>query len=81
MGLMFWKKPQPPIAFSEKLVRRVERIPTADLPLWIEQAMNETNRATSAYIKTKAITDLSDMLIGAEAIHYLVAELHKRSML
>jgi hypothetical protein len=79
MGLKFGKKPQPPIAFSERLVKRVAKIPTADLLLWIEQAMSETNRSCTSYIKASSPADLDDMMVGAEAIHYLVAELHRRT--
>jgi hypothetical protein len=78
MGLMFWKKPQPPIAFSERLVKRVAKIPTADLMMWVEQALSETSRACTSYIKGSADSDLDEMLLGAEAIHYLVAELKRR---
>lgn len=78
---MFWNRKPLEKPFSEKLSARVAKIPTADLVQWIEQAMNETNRSCSNYMKMNDITFLEDMLIGAEAIHCLVNELHKRSVL
>jgi hypothetical protein len=82
MGLIFWrKKPMLDKPFPEKVQRRVNTLPTADLVLWIEQAMSETNRSLSAYQKHGDKVYLADMEMGAEAMHALVHELHKRSVL
>lgn len=82
MGLAFWRKPTPqePKQFSEKLANRVAKIPTPDLMMWVEQALNETSRACSVHIKSGSKDDIEDMLIGAEAIHCLVNELRTRFM-
>jgi hypothetical protein len=71
-----WDKP-----FSEKVAKRISKIPSADLTLWFEQAMSETNRTLSIYIKQPDKIYLNDLLLGAEAIHAIAYEIKKRNML
>lgn len=71
-----WDKP-----FSEKLAKRVSKIATADLLSWTEQALSETNRCISKYQANNDAVYLEEMLLGAEAIHCLVSEFHKRTVL
>jgi len=78
---MFWKKETVPVYYSDKLVKRVAKIPTADLIMWVEQALSETGRLCTSYIKSPNPSDINDMIIGAEAVHYLVTELRRRNML
>lgn len=66
--------------YSEKIVKRVSKIATADLIMWIEQAVNETNRAASAYRGSTSPEVLKDMLTGAEALHCLTEELCRRNL-
>jgi len=81
MGLIFWRKPQPVTKpFPEKLANRVSKIPTADLSLWIDQALSETSRTMSNYASSGDKLHLDEALIGAEAVNALVSELHKRFM-
>jgi hypothetical protein len=75
---MFNKKPAP--QFTPKLTQRISKIATPDLMLWVEQALNETNRAILTYAKNNSPENLNTMLLGAEAIHALVAELEKRTV-
>jgi hypothetical protein len=83
MGLKFWvKKENWDKPFSEKVAKRVAKIPSADLTLWLEQAISETNRALGNYQKnTSDVISLEDLTLGSEAIHALAAEINKRSML
>lgn len=67
--------------YNDKIVKRVSKIATSDLTMWIEQALNETNRAASAYRNNNNVDALKEMLIGAEAIHCLTEELHRRNLL
>jgi chloramphenicol 3-O-phosphotransferase len=80
MGLKFWERKPLEKPFSEKLSRRVSKIPTADLSMWIEQALSETNRSMSAYLSSGNNIHLDDALVGAEAINALVSELHRRTV-
>jgi len=80
MGLKGWAKPKPPKLFSEKLTKRVEKIPSADLSTWVEQALSETSRSLSSYIKTNDNIYLEEMLLGAEALHCLIDSLHNRNV-
>lgn len=66
--------------YNSKIVNRVSKIATSDLIIWIEQAVNETNRAASAYRGSANPNNLDEMLMGAEALHCLAEELHKRSV-
>jgi len=70
-----WIKP-----FSEKVSKRVEKIPTAELENWIEQATYEVGRCMSMYNKShREMTYLDEALVGAEALHAVVFELKKRT--
>lgn len=82
MGLKFWQKKKIwDKPFSEKVAKRVSKIPTPDLTNWIEQAMSETNRALVNYQKGNDVINLEDLVLGAEAINALASELYKRSMI
>jgi hypothetical protein len=83
MGLKFWaKKENWDKPFSEKVAKRISKIATPDLTMWLEQAISETNRALSNYQKnTSDVISLQDLTLGAEAIHALAAEINKRSMI
>lgn len=69
-----WDKP-----FSEKVAKRVARIPTAELEMWIDQTIYEVGRCVSMYLKTREEVYLKEARSGAEALHAVVEELHKRS--
>jgi hypothetical protein len=81
LGIMSWfTRKTVAYPYNEKIVKRVSKIATADLIIWIEQAVNETNRASSAYRGGTNPDSLEEMLLGAEALHCLIEELHKRSV-
>lgn len=71
-----WDKP-----FSEKVAKRVERIATADLITWSDQVLSEVSRCIRLYETNREDWILKEALVGAEALHALVAELNKRSVL
>lgn len=65
--------------FSERLTRRVSKIATTDLASWAEQSLNEINRCLSKFESTREKFFLDEALTGAEALHAVVSELHKRN--
>jgi hypothetical protein len=69
-----WEKP-----FSEKVSKRVSKIPTADLEIWAEQALFELGRCLSYYSKNRDKVYLEESRTGAEALHAVVEELHRRN--
>lgn len=69
-----WDKP-----FSEKLAKRVSKIPTSDLAMWTDQAIYELGRCLSSYEKSRDPRYLDSALDGAEALHAVVNEYHKRN--
>lgn len=69
-----WNKP-----FSEKVANRVSKIPTADLEMWIDQSLYEIGRCLSGYQKSREAVYLNEARSGAEALHAVVEELHRRS--
>jgi len=69
-----WDKP-----FSEKIAKRVSRIPTAELEMWIDQAIYEVGKCLSNYQKSREKVYLEEARNGAEALHAVVEELYKRS--
>jgi len=68
-----WTKP-----FSEKVARRVSKIPTGELIIWADQSLFDLGRCLSNYEKNKDKLYLEEALLGAEAVHAVVNELHIR---
>jgi hypothetical protein len=70
-----WDKP-----FSEKVARRISKIPTGELSSWADQSLTELNKCLSGYQRTQEDIYLQDALIGAEALHALVNEIYNRTV-
>lgn len=69
-----WAKP-----FSEKIAKRVKKVPTGELSMWVDQAMIDLGRCLHQYEKNRDVKMyLDEALVGAEAIHAMVDELHTR---
>ena len=68
-----WDKP-----FSEKVAKRVAKIPTGELERWTDQAIYELGRCLSGYQRNREQVYLDEARQGAEALHAVVEELHKR---
>ena len=68
-----WTKP-----FSEKVAKRVKKIPTGELSFWVDQAMYDLGRCVGQYEKTRDEAYLKEALLGAEAIHAVIDELNNR---
>ena len=64
--------------FSEKLSKRVSRIPTGELEMWTDQALYEVGRCLSGYQKNRGQVYLEEALKGAEALHAVIDELYNR---
>ncbi len=69
-----WDKP-----FSEKVAKRVSKIPTAELEMWVDQAIYEVGRCLSGFSKSREQVFLDEARTGAEALHAVVEELYKRN--
>ena len=69
-----WTKP-----FSEKVAKRVSRIPTTELEMWVDQSLYEIGRCMSLYAKSRENVYLNEALTGSEALHAVVDQLHKRA--
>lgn len=69
-----WDKP-----FSEKVARRVARIPSHDLLTWSDQALTGVSQALSAYGRNQTPENLAELSTGAEALYALIYEMDKRS--
>jgi len=68
-----WDKP-----FSEKIVRRVKRIPTSDLTVWADQTVYELSRLLGIYERLRTPEAMKELLLSAEALHAVIDELDKR---
>ena len=62
-----WDKP-----FSEKVAKRVAKIPTAELEMWIENSIYEVGRCMSGYSKSRELFYLEEARVGAEAMNAVV---------
>jgi len=69
-----WVKP-----FSEKVAKRVSRIPTSELEMWIDQSLYEIGRCMSMYGRTREQRYLEEALTGGEALHAVIDQLHTRA--
>lgn len=68
-----WDKP-----FSEKIARRVAKIPTGELTLWADQSLYDLGRLISAYERSREKAYLEELMVGAEAFHAVIHELNRR---
>ena len=68
-----WDKP-----FSEKIARRVSKIPTGELSMWAEQSLYELGRCLTMYERNRDEASIKALSDGAEAFHAVVHELNKR---
>jgi alpha-beta hydrolase superfamily lysophospholipase len=69
-----WNKP-----FSEKISKRVSRIPSADLTTWADQTLYELGRLLNIYQRVRTPEALKELVISAEAFHAVVEELNRRT--
>lgn len=76
--MSFFKKPPQTKPFSDKIAKRVSKIPTDELEMWTDQALTEISRCMSLYSKARENVFLDEALTGAEALHAVINELHKR---
>lgn len=76
---MFKKKAQWDKPFSEKVAKRVKKIPTGELEMWVEQSTYELGRCMGIYSRNRDLVALEEALTGAEALHAVVTELHSRA--
>ena len=68
-----WVKP-----FPEKLAKRVAKIPTSELEMWVEQSIVEISRCMSYYARKRDVTYIQEATAGAEALHAVLDELKNR---
>lgn len=68
-----WDKP-----FSEKIAKRVAKIPTGELTMWADQSLYDMGRLISSWERSREQAYLDELLTGAEALHAVVSELNKR---
>ena len=76
---LFKKKEKSAKAYSDKLIKRVSKLSSAELISWFDQALSETGRALYSYEKTTAIEDAQDLGKGVEALNALYSELMYRA--
>ena len=69
-----WDKP-----FSEKIAKRVKRIPTNDLTIWADQAIYELGRVLSIYDRNRTPEASKELADSAEALHAVAHEINRRT--
>jgi hypothetical protein len=65
--------------FSEKITKRIARIPTVELETWAENSLSEIGRSLSGYHKNRNDVTLEEALTGAEVLHAILEELKERT--
>jgi hypothetical protein len=71
-----WTKP-----FSEKIYKRVQKLPSQELEIWADNCINELGKCISGYLKTRNAYYLEEALTGAEALHAVIETLKLRDTL
>lgn len=75
-----WKKKQP---FEQTpksdLEKRIEKIPTADLMTWADQALFGVGRSLSDWERYKSHESLEEARMGAEALAKVLETIIKRT--
>lgn len=66
--------------FSEKLAKRVKKVPTSELASWAETSLADIGRCLSQYEKTRDELYIKEALTGAEAVNALISELYDRTV-
>lgn len=68
-----WAKP-----FPEKLAKRVSKIPTSELEMWVEQSIIEISKCMTYYSRKRDNVYIEEAVMGAEALHAVLDELKTR---
>jgi hypothetical protein len=68
-----WDKP-----FSEKIAKRVNRIPTAELETYVDQSIYDIGRNMSTYARGRNAAYLDEALLASEVLHAIIHELNLR---
>jgi len=69
-----WDKP-----FSERIAKRVRRIPTNDLTTWADQSIYEIGRVLSIYERNRTPEASKELATAAEALHAVAHEINRRT--
>jgi hypothetical protein len=75
---MFRSEKRLPTGVSEKIVKRVQMLPSSDLVDWADQAIYSTGRCLTAYQRDRSKDMLAEAHVGAEVILAIVEEIQRR---
>lgn len=64
---------------SGKIAARVAKIPTSDLPVWADQAINDAGRSLTAWRRRGERADLEEAILGAEALAEILRAIRERT--
>lgn len=68
--------------FERKLSKvgsRVAKIPVGDLPMWADQAINDTGRSLTAFLRRGDRADLEEAILGSEALATILTSIRDRT--
>lgn len=64
---------------DETLKRRLQVLPTADLPLWLDNTISHTGKAVQDYLRDGDPAQLKEARMAAESLVSLICELERRT--
>jgi hypothetical protein len=64
---------------ASKIAARVAKIPTSELPIWADQAINDTGRSLTAWRRRGDRVDLEEAILGAEALSEILRSVRDRT--
>lgn len=75
---MFRRTKRAPAGISEKVLKRVGMLASADLIDWADQAISTTGRSLTAYQRDRSPDMLYEAHMGAEVLLAIVEEIQRR---
>lgn len=64
---------------DDVLARRLEVLPTSELPMWLDNTISHTGKAVQAYLRDGDPAQLGEAKLAAESLVSLIRELERRT--
>lgn len=74
---MWGKSRATPVEIPDHVRRRVDNLPTGDLPEWADQAVYTAGRYVTSYGRTGNDADLQEALLGAQVLMAVIERMSR----
>jgi hypothetical protein len=76
---LFGKKEKSTKVYSERLIKRVSKLPSGEIVFWADQAMSEIGRSIYAYDTTHEEVHINEAMEGLRVLEAIVMEIKYRA--